>query len=573
MAEVEEQIEDWSWKQYVLERETRRAEEERTERPLALPPRLTDLSRLQEPITIVELFGGIGTGLAAALKAGCRIKKWVLVELDPVVRRMAFHHARKLRGIYPTQLMSGVEAEAEEELINDIREVAPEDVRRWGRVDLLVARWECQGVSRAGKGTGLEDPRSTLFLELLRVMKLIYQQHGEYLYILENPDFSTDCREPVRRMMEVVSEALGPGVAWEAVQQGSYSHRVRRYWQNGVSEGRLRWELIQTERPVPRPVEDILEAHREPAPVVKPDHPSQFQCNEPGLPREAWPTLVARHQAHGFVWIEGLPGPGMVYDRLKDRWEEPTAKERELAMGFVPDATAAPGVEEARGREALGRAMDVEAMHWLVLVIQLHLASKQLEMEAEVGGPGDVSEAEVRASQQRAEQILLEIQTEKQQQRERGWALMAVEANTTEGEAETASWVEAPSRAEMGDVSQGQQEAAAGAGPAVEREGPCMWHDTGCMWHDTGCMWHDTGCMWHDTGCMWHAQRESRSLQPDAHPPASPSPHPTRLLPPPLAPAESPPPTPFPLPRRASLSSLPSPLHIPALPHLPDPNP
>ncbi|CAI7811164.1 unnamed protein product [Closterium sp. NIES-53] len=200
--------------------ETRKAEEERDERPLALPPRLADLGRLQEPITIVELFGGIGTRLAAALKAGCKLKKWVLVELDPVVRRMAIHHAKKLRGIYPMQMMSEEEAELEEDMIHNVKEVALEDMRRWGRVDLLVVGWECQGVSRAGKGKGLEDTMSTLFLELLRVTKLIYQQHAEYLYILEDPDFSTNCREPVQRMQEVVTADLGQGVAWTQLSRG-----------------------------------------------------------------------------------------------------------------------------------------------------------------------------------------------------------------------------------------------------------------------------------------------------------------------------------------------------------------
>ncbi|CAI7780705.1 unnamed protein product [Closterium sp. NIES-54] len=195
--------------------------------------------------------------LAAALKAGCKVKKWVLVELDPVVRRMALHHAKKLRGMYPSQMMTWVEAEAEEDMIHDIQEVSQDNVNRWGQMDLL----------------------------------LIYQQHGEYLYILENPDFSTDCKEPVRRMQEVVAATLGAGVAWDAVQQGYYSHK------------------------------------------------------------------------------------------------EPSAKEREMAMGFILGATAAPGVEEAQMREALGRAMNAESMHWLVHVIQIHLAAKQLEMEAEVGGP------------------------------------------------------------------------------------------------------------------------------------------------------------------------------------------
>ncbi|CAI7874169.1 unnamed protein product [Closterium sp. NIES-53] len=280
MAEMDEQLEDWSWKQFVLERELRKVKEERDERPLALPPRLTDMGRLQEPLTIVEIFGGIGTGLAAALKAG--------------------------------------------------------------------------GCSQVKK--------------------------------------------------------------------------VRRYWQNGESD-----------------------------PVLKLDHPSQFHCNEPELPQEAWPTLVAQHEAHRFVWSEGLPGPGMVYDRVYDRWEEPSAKERELAMGFLPDATSAKGVGEAQRREALGRAMDAEAMQWLVHVIQMHLASKQLEMEAEVGGPGDDTKAKVSASQQRAEQILLEIQVERQQQQERGWALMAMEVTSAGGTTAEGSWIE-PQRREEGERSETQAE-------------------------------------------------------------------------------------------------------------------
>ncbi|CAI7891551.1 unnamed protein product [Closterium sp. NIES-54] len=132
LAEMSEQLEDWSWKQYVLERETWKAEEERGSCPLALPPCLTDLGWLQEPLTIVELFRGIGTGLAAALKSGCRGRNWVLVEIDSVVRRMAMHHLRSLKSLYPSQLLLGVETEAEEDMVHDIREVSAEDVEHWG---------------------------------------------------------------------------------------------------------------------------------------------------------------------------------------------------------------------------------------------------------------------------------------------------------------------------------------------------------------------------------------------------------------------------------------------------------
>ncbi|CAI5500308.1 unnamed protein product [Closterium sp. Naga37s-1] len=61
------------------------------------------------------------------------------------------------------------------------------------------------------------------------------------------------------------------------------------------------------------------------------------------------------------------PGPGMVYDCTAGEWQEPMALERELAMGFMEDATAHQEVTEAARRKALGRAMDLNVMHWLAL--------------------------------------------------------------------------------------------------------------------------------------------------------------------------------------------------------------
>ncbi|CAI7861436.1 unnamed protein product [Closterium sp. NIES-53] len=48
------------------------------------------------------------------------------------------------------------------------------------------------------------------------------------------------------------------------------------------------------------------------------------------------------------------------------RWEEPTALERELAMGYGEDATAAPEANEADRRRALGNAMDGHVLRWLI---------------------------------------------------------------------------------------------------------------------------------------------------------------------------------------------------------------
>ncbi|CAI7818818.1 unnamed protein product [Closterium sp. NIES-54] len=106
----------------------------------------------QYSITLVELFGGLGAGLAAALEAGLKVEKWVYVELDPEVRKMAWNHALMLQQQYPVQLTKGVQREAMQNKKWDVGQLTKEDVRSWGKVDLLVAGWECQGTSRAGKG-------------------------------------------------------------------------------------------------------------------------------------------------------------------------------------------------------------------------------------------------------------------------------------------------------------------------------------------------------------------------------------------------------------------------------------
>ncbi|CAI5493142.1 unnamed protein product [Closterium sp. Naga37s-1] len=69
---------------------------------------------------------------------------------------------------------------------------------------------------------------------------------------------------------------------------------------------------------------------------------------------------------------DGTPGPGMVYDCAAQEWQELTALERELAMGFIEDATAHPEVTEKEQRRALGRAMYLNVMHWLVAPIRMY---------------------------------------------------------------------------------------------------------------------------------------------------------------------------------------------------------
>ncbi|CAI7835240.1 unnamed protein product [Closterium sp. NIES-53] len=294
---------------------------------------------------------------------------------------MARHHAQLLLEEYPEQLWPEALPEEDVAGVHDIRDINEWVLGEWGQIDLVVAGWECQGYSQAGGGRGMEDPRGATFKDLKRVLEMVQKKQGEVLYILENVDLAKDRREPVRLAFEEIVEVLGRGVSANAAELGSRAHRPRRYWPNGISIASLRHSLAQMQRPELRLVSDILEPNRLPAPVTSPDHPSQYQCNLPGKPRQALPTLVAYEGAQGFKMEEELPGPGMIYDVRKGRWEEPTANEREEAMGHIWGATEHPEVTERQRRAALGKAMDVNVMMWLIETIRIQLKARDLQRD------------------------------------------------------------------------------------------------------------------------------------------------------------------------------------------------
>ncbi|CAI7843059.1 unnamed protein product, partial [Closterium sp. NIES-54] len=258
----------------------------------------------------------------------------------------------------------------------------------------------------------MEDPRSGLFRELIRILKLIKRKQGEVAYILENVDTKDDTREAVKLAEEEIRGELGAGVAWDAALNGSRTHHTRRYWQNVLPEAVLQFELSMMGWPRPRLVQDILEPTRLPAPVRHPDHETQYSCNKVAEARQAWPTLVAYNQARGFKMEEGIEGPGMVFDQLKGVGEEPTALERELAMGFMAGATASGEVTERQRKRALGNAMDLNALHWLVDTMHRYLEKNWLERRRDHAARADSKTREDEIKEEESDILLDHLEEE-----------------------------------------------------------------------------------------------------------------------------------------------------------------
>ncbi|CAI5485664.1 unnamed protein product [Closterium sp. Naga37s-1] len=150
----------------------------------------TNTKRLLGPTVVLDLVVGIGMGLAVVLKSGISVEKWILVESDMQVAKMAVSHADKLHERYPHQFCAA------------------------------TLEWSLL----SGAGRGMRDERSRLFRELKRVLGLIKRMQGDVLYIVENVDMEGDVREQVQVAHKEVTATLGPGVVADGAQAGSRTH-------------------------------------------------------------------------------------------------------------------------------------------------------------------------------------------------------------------------------------------------------------------------------------------------------------------------------------------------------------
>ena len=134
------------------------------------------------------------------------------------------------------------------------------------------------------------------------------------------------------------------------------------YWTNLTQMETLEEEVGRVERDTGLLVSDILEPVREVKLVEREDGDQQYVCNFRGMQRRAWPTLMASQSSYAFRMRGGRPRPSMVWDKSLREWTEPTARERERAMGSPACSTGAPGLTEQQRRRLVGNAMDLNVL-------------------------------------------------------------------------------------------------------------------------------------------------------------------------------------------------------------------
>jgi transposase InsO family protein len=324
-------------------------------------------------ISLMELCGGICTGLDALLRLGIRINRYHYVDNDKATRQVAQFRLTELSARYPEQFPITAWTHAFD-LPQDVRMVTNEildDIVGPVSDDqyLVIAGWPCQEYSPAGNAQ--VGDRAALLDDVLRIVQWLQTQcHSRPpAYLLENVAMQRNFRhEHIRRpvFLDLLSR-IGEPITFDAVQVGSRAHRLRNYWTNLCDGVRADAVFKNLRMYVTTPLTDILGRGRTPTEVAVGERSqSGVIVNIPGEPRRVLPTIMSFPLSRAFLPRQ----PGSLFDANTQQWDEPNAEERETAMGYDIGATAAPGVTGSRRNQMLGQAMDLRAVQAVYVVAQ-----------------------------------------------------------------------------------------------------------------------------------------------------------------------------------------------------------
>jgi len=111
-----------------------------------------------EGICMLDLFGGISTGLATMFQTSILVRKYLYVERDETTKRVLSCHLALLMWRYPELLSRSAIRRYQQALPSDIALLGAQNLARVSPINLVITGWPCQGHTRASRGEGLCDP-------------------------------------------------------------------------------------------------------------------------------------------------------------------------------------------------------------------------------------------------------------------------------------------------------------------------------------------------------------------------------------------------------------------------------
>lgn len=156
-----------------------------------------------EPINVLSLFDGGSCGQYALKKQKIPVANYFASEINKYATEVANHN-------FPNTVQLG-----------DVQSLTKEKLKSLPKIDLVMGGSPCQGFSFSGKRLNFDDPRSKLFFEFHRIVRLLQPKW----FLLENVPMG-------KKNMDVISDFLGTKPLKLNSRLTSAQNRVRLYWCN-----------------------------------------------------------------------------------------------------------------------------------------------------------------------------------------------------------------------------------------------------------------------------------------------------------------------------------------------------
>jgi len=159
-----------------------------------------------KPINVFSLFDGMSCGQLALQKAGVPVGTYHASEIDKWAMKVTTKN-------FPFTLHMGDITKLEDWRLKVIRDEVG--------IDLVMGGSPCQGFSFAGKNLNFEDPRSKLFFDFVRVLKILKPKY----FLLENVRMKKESQDVISEYLGVEPIAINSNLV-------SAQNRHRLYWTN-----------------------------------------------------------------------------------------------------------------------------------------------------------------------------------------------------------------------------------------------------------------------------------------------------------------------------------------------------
>jgi site-specific DNA-cytosine methylase len=98
------------------------------------------------------------------------VRRYFYVNIDPIARQVVASKMMELIAKFPQQFATTAWKANFTFLLSNIQLIQKKHMELLGPVDLIISGWDCQGFSIARLGKNLNDTRSGLFTDMVRLI-------------------------------------------------------------------------------------------------------------------------------------------------------------------------------------------------------------------------------------------------------------------------------------------------------------------------------------------------------------------------------------------------------------------